>query len=343
MTQSGSSFTGTSASGAYNMNLAAPSGSGAFITLQGNGNAGAAGFQLVQDASGNAYVQTQNATPIVIATSGTTRVTIGATGAISITNVGANLNALSITGGGGTGSGLVITGIASQTSANINTTAPSGTTNYWRLGQPGIVNWDIQNVATTGVFSITNGSATPISSSQAGVLTVGTGTSAGNNALVVTGNSASAVLINGGNSTSGIGLSVTGSYTGAGNISLVILTDSTNTNGANLKLSGNGSNPSKTLRARAGNLELMNDAYSATLLSVTDSGIIQVTAGGAMRVSATAFANIPSAATAGAGAQVWITDSGTAYTGANINTIISTGGGANLAPLYSDGTNWKIG
>lgn len=49
-------------------------------------------------------------------------------------------------------------------------------------------------------------------------------------------------------------------------------------------------------------------------------------------------ANLPSAATVGANARAFATD-------ANATTFASTvaGGGANFVPVYSDGTNWKIG
>lgn len=49
-------------------------------------------------------------------------------------------------------------------------------------------------------------------------------------------------------------------------------------------------------------------------------------------------ATLPSAATMGAGARAFVSD-------ANATTFASTvvGGGANPVPVYSDGTNWKIG
>lgn len=49
-------------------------------------------------------------------------------------------------------------------------------------------------------------------------------------------------------------------------------------------------------------------------------------------------ANLPAAATAGAGAMAWVTD-------ATATTFLSTvaGGGANKVPVSSDGTNWVIG
>lgn len=54
--------------------------------------------------------------------------------------------------------------------------------------------------------------------------------------------------------------------------------------------------------------------------------------------TALTVATLPSAATAGTGARAFVTD-------ANATTFASTvvGGGANKVPVYSDGTNWKIG
>jgi hypothetical protein len=50
---------------------------------------------------------------------------------------------------------------------------------------------------------------------------------------------------------------------------------------------------------------------------------------------------LPSAATAGIGARAFVTDS-TATTTAGIGATV-TGSGSNKVPVYSDGTNWKIG
>lgn len=49
-------------------------------------------------------------------------------------------------------------------------------------------------------------------------------------------------------------------------------------------------------------------------------------------------ATLPSAVTSGSGARAFVSD-------ANATTFASTvaGGGANKVPVYSDGTNWKIG
>lgn len=57
-----------------------------------------------------------------------------------------------------------------------------------------------------------------------------------------------------------------------------------------------------------------------------------------INVGAVTVSALPSASTAGAGARAFVTD-------ATATTFASTvaGGGANSVPVYSDGTNWKIG
>jgi hypothetical protein len=49
-------------------------------------------------------------------------------------------------------------------------------------------------------------------------------------------------------------------------------------------------------------------------------------------------ATLPSAATSGAGAKSFVTDASSPTFGATV-----AGGGAVATPVYSDGTNWKVG
>jgi len=60
--------------------------------------------------------------------------------------------------------------------------------------------------------------------------------------------------------------------------------------------------------------------------------------GSYVKTTATTVSGLPSASTAGVGARAFVTD-------ATATTFASTvsGGGANKVPVYSDGTNWKIG
>ena len=50
------------------------------------------------------------------------------------------------------------------------------------------------------------------------------------------------------------------------------------------------------------------------------------------------YSQLPTATVAGAGTRAFITDGSTATFGATV-----TGGGSNIVPVYSDGTNWKVG
>jgi hypothetical protein len=49
-------------------------------------------------------------------------------------------------------------------------------------------------------------------------------------------------------------------------------------------------------------------------------------------------ANLPSAVTSGVGARAFVTDSSVSTFGTTV-----AGGGATKVPVYSDGTNWKVG
>jgi hypothetical protein len=51
-----------------------------------------------------------------------------------------------------------------------------------------------------------------------------------------------------------------------------------------------------------------------------------------------AVANLPSAVTSGAGARAFVTDSSVTTFGTTV-----AGGGSGKVPVYSDGTNWKVG
>jgi hypothetical protein len=63
----------------------------------------------------------------------------------------------------------------------------------------------------------------------------------------------------------------------------------------------------------------------------TDSGILPA-------LTVYTVATLPSAVTSGVGARAFVSD-------ATATTFASTvaGGGANKVPVYSDGTNWKVG
>ena len=60
-----------------------------------------------------------------------------------------------------------------------------------------------------------------------------------------------------------------------------------------------------------------------------------------VKITAVTVANLPSAVSAGAGARATVTDATQTLT-AGIGATVA-GGGANTVPVFSDGTNWKIG
>jgi hypothetical protein len=85
-----------------------------------------------------------------------------------------------------------------------------------------------------------------------------------------------------------------------------------------------------TIAAPSSGVALSVAAFSGSLAAVFTAGPV--------RHQVTTVASLLAAATAGAGAVAFVTD-------ANATTFASivAGGGANGVPVYSDGTNWRIG
>lgn len=75
-----------------------------------------------------------------------------------------------------------------------------------------------------------------------------------------------------------------------------------------------------------------------TLVTFLSTAFTSLVASSYLKVTPCLVAALPAAASAGAGARAFVTD-------ASATTFASTvaGGGANNVPVYSDGTNWKIG
>lgn len=131
---------------------------------------------IYSNAANGATIGTLTNHKLEFQTNNIVRAAISSTGNVTIAAPTSG-NALTLNTVGGATSPLVITGVASQTGANISTSTPSGTTNYWRLSQTGIIGWDLQNIATTGEFRITNGTQIPFQSSGAGNVTINAPTS----------------------------------------------------------------------------------------------------------------------------------------------------------------------
>jgi hypothetical protein len=79
-----------------------------------------------------------------------------------------------------------------------------------------------------------------------------------------------------------------------------------------------------------------HDAYNNILrqyFNTVDNFISQFALG-----SVYVVASLPTAATAGVGARAFVTDSSVSTFGTTV-----VGGGSTKVPIYSDGTNWKVG
>jgi hypothetical protein len=78
-------------------------------------------------------------------------------------------------------------------------------------------------------------------------------------------------------------------------------------------------------------------ASITTLIQYIEANLGNVVAQ-TVQTSPVVYSQLPNASDAGAGTRAYVTDSITATFGATI-----AGGGANAVPVYSDGTDWKVG
>lgn len=75
-----------------------------------------------------------------------------------------------------------------------------------------------------------------------------------------------------------------------------------------------------------------------TLVAFLSTAFTSMRLSSYVKVSPVSVANLPSAVTAGQGARAFVSDA----TSATFNAA-AVGGGANIVPVFSDGTSWKIG
>jgi len=126
------------------------------------------------------------------------------------------------------------------------------------------------------------------------------------------------------------------------------------TTGANITVYNGGSNGGTGYTWRfdnAGNLTLPTNTFAVNYANGTQvplgatgpTGPTGATgATGIGLIGTTGISSLPSPSTAGAGARSFITDSDAAYNSTSLGNI-AVGGGANGVPVYSDGTNWRVG
>jgi hypothetical protein len=121
-------------------------------------------------------------------------------------------------------------------------------------------------------ISLTTAGSGRLTIAAAGNVTVNAPTSG--DALTTTGVSgAYAATFNGAASSTGAAVDIVGGFTGAGTTGLLRVADTNNTNGVNILLTGNGATtPSKYFRVLSGALQIINSAYTTTLLTMDDVG-----------------------------------------------------------------------
>jgi hypothetical protein len=110
----------------------------------------------------------------------------------------------------------------------------------------------------------------------------------------------------------------------------------TNHSGASIRFGSGSGTLAMTLDGSQNLLIGTTSQVGAALLTV--AGQVY---GTSLRTAQTTVAGLPNAATAGAGARAFVTDSNATMT-AGIGATVA-GSGSNKVPVYSDGTNWIIG
>lgn len=183
-----------------------------------------------------------------------------------------------------------------------------------------------------GSTGVTGGTANGILWKNAGVLAVGAATLAGGTALA----GVTSVAINGATiGTNALAITGTADFDGG-------------SGGGGLTYSAGNLTAAGTIRS-VGNTQagaIVLGSPGSLITSVTDGIFLfqknnATTIGAAVVLPAQTVAQLPAAATAGAGAMAFVTDaSTTVILGLGLTVV---GGGANKVPVYSDGANWIIG
>lgn len=279
------------------------------------------------------------------ATTATTATTAGSATTAGTVTTAAQPNITSV----GTLTGLTVSG-TSNLGAVGNVTITGGTPGYYlQTNGSGGLSW----AAIPSGNGIANGTSN---------ITIPT--SAGNVVVYVSGNNTANIT--------GTGVNVSGTLNATGNANVGNIGAANGVYTANITAANIYANTgiigAQNLKGEGGNISNIQGAnVSGTVGSATTAGTVTtaaqpnitsvgtlsslsvtnnatantIVANTYMKTVAVTFATLPTAATAGAGARAFITDGNVAIAG-NVGNQIS-GGGSNSLPVYSDGTNWRIG
>jgi hypothetical protein len=198
---------------------------------------------------------------------------------------------------------------------------------------------DIANVllanATGAVYNraaSANTALTVINGAQANITSVGTLTS-----LAVTGTTTSGNFVGiFANTTSNISIPVAGGniLMTAGGTANVIVVAATGAYLSSANITGTGN--------IVGNANVGNLGTPGLIIATGNVSGANVIGTGFVKSQSTTVSSLAAAATAGAGARSFVTDGNLVASGTNFGAIIG-GSQSNAVPVYSDGTNWRIG
>ena len=280
---------------------------------------GSAGVTAIVNGTSNVSVVSANGN-VSTSVNGTSNVMVVSSTSVAITGD------LSVSGNA-TLSGNILGDRIVNGTTELDIQVANGNANLTIGGTSNVVVWATTGQYVTGLISA-SGNVTGGNVLTAGLISAtGTITSAGN--LSLTGNivDVGELWIN--TSANGnINLNVNG--TGQTNIPTGILSVTGNITGGNILTAGL---ISATGNVNVGNL--INAGLTSVTGNITGGNILTA---GIVKTTARAYATLPTAANAGAGARSFITDGNTATFGSQV-----IAGGANSVPVWSNGTNWYVG
>jgi hypothetical protein len=273
--------------------------------------------------AGNGITVTNNPSNTVVSTNliaGNGISLTNSNGAITITNTGAGNG-----GGGGTitsvtaGAGLTgggNTGGVTLALGNSNVTAGIYTNPTVTVDSFGRI--------TSASNNTVSGTVTSVAVSPGAGIAVAGGPITSNGVITVTNTGVLRL-------TAGTGITLTGN---TGNI----LVSATTTGVTSVGITSNNLTVTSSPIVSAGNISVNIPNTIALSGNITSNNLIANTL---VKTSALAFASLPLANAAGAGTRAFISD-GNLAASTNFGAQV-TGGGSNNVPVYSDGTNWRIG